>query len=46
MKAIAVEETSLAKVTFFWTTVKEQVARADEQPTERVTEDAVEERFH
>lgn len=45
MKAIAVEETSLAKVTFFWTTVKEQVARAVEQPAERETEDAVEERL-
>lgn len=45
MKAIAVEETSLAKVTFFWTTVKEQVARAVEKLAERETEDAVEERL-
>lgn len=46
MKATAVEVTSLAKVTFLWTIVKEQVARADEQPAERVTEDVVEQRFH
>lgn len=45
MKAIAVEVTSLAKVTFFWEIAKEQVAKADEQPAERVTEDVVEERL-
>lgn len=45
MKATAVEVTSLAKVTFFWTTVEEQVARAVEQPAERETEDAVKERL-
>lgn len=45
MKAIAVEVTSLAKVTFFWEIAKEQVAKADEQPAERETEDAVEERL-
>lgn len=45
MKATAVEVTSLAKVTFFWTIVKEQVAKAVEQLAERETEDAVEERL-
>lgn len=46
VKANAVEVTSLAKVTFFWTIVKEQVAKADEQLAERVNEDVVGERLY
>lgn len=42
---MAVEEASLAKETFFWEIAKEQMAKADEQPAERVSEDVVEERL-